>query len=439
MQRFSFKNLGANTYFLASKMASGLMLLPFLYSYFPTEDVTKWFAYYSIFVIIQIFDTGLISVSSRFLSYSPTMFCKSTSTLLTNSNSNNRYVYNKRIISVVALVYLVLALVGSFTILLTYTFIFSKGSENGLEMSFSELRIFVLMAGFFLFSNFFVSTLNAMGYYSYVQFLRGHAQWLGFLLAAICTIFGAEVFFVALVFHGTQILAGIFLASWFYRELRGHLFESWDERDGQIFKDMRKAIGQTFLGLFLIVGVQQLTGVFVSANYPPEVAAPYFLWLQVLKAGNTFARSPVYSQLPALYPVFHENESKNLRRLLWGLALGALFYLFVAILFPVLSSSIGGLFDIDLGQINATYVFLALYFFLELIGGCLVEIVTLWGIVLWGRAAVATLLVFVIGFFILNPFLAETSIPLSLSAAYVVGFLPVTWHGARKKFESAGF
>lgn len=406
-----------------SKIIANFALIPFFLIWFTPRDVVEWYSFVAIFAFISVFDAGLMSVGSRILRYESVRL--SEFSLSDKDGRSQPLVFAKNLLWRLASIYFFLSIMGSFLVWLAVMSIVFLGKQGNWEAGYIyEISVLCTLAGVTLFCNFFVCLSNARGQYSRVQLLRGIFQWISF----VCTLFVSNVsndaFFSALCFFGLQFIGLVFVAVNFF-STKGDFFvleaqELWITQT-VVFDAVKK----TFPGLFLIVGLQQILSVFVAENYESGDSLSFLLFMQILRALGTIARAPVYSQLPDLYNKAESFDFEVKRTLKIGIIFSNLFFLFgvvsVILVAPVLTSVFP---ELSVVRPDRVFFMLTLYFLLEFNGGCLVESLTVWRVVLWRRAALWTFCVFVVTFPPLIVFLDLFGIALSLVISYLFGFFP---------------
>lgn len=426
LNSYSYKNLGSNLYFLLSRSLTMILIIPVLTFKLTPEEMTEWFVYFSIFVVIQIFDSGLVSVATRILKYDPESLSRTLNRYDFDTRSQIQFSYLRKPTRLLMAAYGLLSIFGGLSVFTTYMVLSYFGnSPDAIESYAPKIGIMSALAGLSLFSNQYIVRMNAAGRYSIVQLVRGTTQWL--LLFSILVLLYAEIdiFFCALFYHGVNALSLAALGVYVKLKVPSYDEEISHSLYSLVKSELYTSVKKTFLGLLLIIGMQQLTGVYISENYSPEISASYFIFLQILRSGNTIGRSPLYSQLPNLYTLVHKDAAQTRLSLFRGMIFGITFYLVFATLAPlglVLLSWLGFLGEYE---VSALYWLLGIFLLLELIGGLMAESLTVWGIIIWSKAAFATLAVFALLFPFLEHQHGITGISVSLILSYVLGFYPI--------------
>lgn len=433
--KYSKTYLSSNIYFLLSRVLANLTLVPALVYLKDSTQVAEWYIYYSIFIVIQVFDSGLVSVGTRILSYNISAY----PTHNLKKSGDFRDFLLLELTSIRAMLqktYMSISLIGPPIVLSLYLALNFFGQGDPLVSNYEgKLTAFCLISGAFLYSNYFTVLLNAMGRYKFVQIYKGTTQWLSTALAVILLYFDNDIFFCALAYHMSHTTALLFLG-FFTSTSKSHIKDIPAFDSVKVSHEIMSAMRKTFLGLILISGLQQLTGVYITEIYGAEMAAIYFISLQILRVGNTLGRSPLYSQLPNLYRKANKEAEATKKILRQGFFYGILTYIFVAFFAPFALSVLALAGAASQYNVTSLYWLIAAFLFAELLGALIAESLTLWKKIIWQDAAVATLMIFISTVYIFEKNFGAHGIIIALTIAYSLGFIPVALFSAVKTLRT---
>lgn len=440
MTQFAKRNLFSNVYFLAAKTLSNLLLLPVLMASNSDEQLVAWFLVYSLVTFVTALDFGLVSVVTRVFSYSVSDFTKITEITILGARSRSPLFHDPFLRSKVHKLYLRVAMIASVFVTLIFILIALEARGGyATEQMMAALLCGGIASFFLLYVNFYIACLNAGGQYSSVQVYKG-TSYVGALFASYVSVFFMDLSasYVAIIFFFTVCIGHIPILFRFrcaFGTIDTILFDRSESHklNSYIFSSVVK----TALGNIVIIGLQQFMGLyFVTTRSANDVAA-FFTSLQVLRSINTFSRAPLYSQLPNVYDKVIVNETGTMSVLKRSACVGCIFFVSGVGLYAVLADYVFVNFPF-LNHFQLSYVFwaLAVYFLLELIGAFYVELHTVWGVILWTRVSLATLLLFFALVFLGAPIFGHHAVLWGATISYLLGFIPVAIYYSRKETKS---
>lgn len=420
---------------LFSRMASLLVVLPFVLRQFSEGDVSLYFLLFSAIAFQTMFASGLVSSFSRYVSYALAgANLEDLKGGLFYSGGVSGNVVSKEVIGLLRgtmrRVFLVSALVAFFSISLIGSVLLWKPIQFSSNATESWMAWAVIL---------FVSPVSFYGM-RFNAFLQGadeialEQRW-----AAIFGILATVTSVLILMMKGglfELIAANQFwlLVSYFrnrYLEKRiadriGYSKET-DRFDGALFMSLWPQTWRSIFGILILNGIVHASGFLYAQFIEPVKLAGYLLAVRLVTAISILSRPPFYSKIPVFNRLRAEGDIAELKRLAYRtMNISHILYLLGVICVALL----GGWF---LEVINSNTAFpeillwslLSLSFFLERFGAMHLQIYSTTNHIVWhtatgvsgGIALVLTLLF--IGYFDVYSF------PLAMIAGHLCYYATV--------------
>lgn len=205
--------------------------------------------------------------------------------------------------------------------------------------------------------------------------------------------------------------------------------------DGKTFAELWPSVWRSGLGVLLVAGVTQVSGIIYARLAPPADAASYILALNMLYAIAQFSQAPFYSKLPLLARLYAEGRLREQvkvaeRGMRWSYIIYAMAILLVGVLAQWLLERV---------HANASFVgnnlwaMMGLAMFFERVGAMHLQLYTTTNHVIWHIANGVTGVIYILGILLIYPLAGVMAFPL----AHLIGNLSFySWYSAVHSYKA---
>lgn len=426
---------------ILSRTLGMVLILPLVLSRLTTEEIALWYLFATLMGLQLILDMGFSATFSRIIAF--TMGgAKEIGDLRQGVAKKKSKVANwdgtERIYATMGWVYLWLGCAWFLISLLlggwaSVHFISKLGSPSegwialGLVVISSALRLYGARYSSYLLGLNKVALLRRWETWVWLSMLLGNTLVLffdgGLLLLVVCT----QGFIVLGVLVNRQL-------SFLAEEKRVQFFRQ-KKLDKKILSEIWPSVWRSGIGIFMIAGLVQGSGIVYARLASPEEVASYLLALNLIRVLAQFAQAPFYSKLPLLSRLRAEGETEEQVRLAKKGMLLSYWVLIAGIIFiGVAGEYLLGVLDGNISFVDQRlWVLLGCAAFLERYGAMHIQLYSTTNHIVWHIANGVTGVIFLICVVPLYYLLGVYAIPISQIISNLSFY---DWYSARKSYHT---
>jgi len=434
---------------LSAKSLGLILLLPLVLNKFEPADTVLWFLFFNIFAFQMLFDLGFSSSFIRIISYGVAGVEINNLDKIKDKKLNLDLGINwdtifaiekimQKIYKRISFIGIVFgSVIGS---LLLFTPI--DASTNPVE-SWLSWFIVLISSFFMLYSSQYSSFLQGLGKVAVVQ------RW-GMLSALLSIITTSMVLF----FNGTLLEAIAAYQFWvigsalLLRYLKRQIIQNHymgtkysDEELANVWKTVWSSAWRSGIGVFMSVGIIQLSGVIYSNLAPASKSVQYLFALQLIRAISSFSQAPFYSKIPIFSRLYASGKIEELK-VLAQKSMQKSFIVYI-----VGFGIIGLLGDMILNILHSKsqfpnsslWIVLSLGILVERYGAMHIQLYSVTNHIIWHKANGYSGVTMIILTFMLFPLFDIMSFALSIVIAYTFIYSPYATKFSYKEFKTSFF
>jgi O-antigen/teichoic acid export membrane protein len=431
---------------LAMRLASAIIVTPFILIFMPANEAAIWLLLQLIFGFNIVVSFGLQATYTRFISYAvggATIRQLAEGRPSIQPGTSGDFPASVPDIEALSRVTNTLCGVGFSTSIFS-ALIFSVGAGLASLRPIAELGHPAL--GWTALSVTVITTTLTVWGQTYISFLLGVGHVLALRRWELITGIGQTISILAAIWLGGGLLALVFVANaWLIFGVIRNAFLTRQYDIENIFKSARPSIDsvvwraawspQWRLGFAVLftAGVVQLSGIAAAQFLGPAALASYLFHLRLIQTVNNFSLPPLYNRLPQLSAHFAEGRDdlvRDIARRRMSLAYWSFCGAFLAIGF------IGGWFIKTFTHAgyqfsSALWAAFGLSFFMERVAGMNAQLVMLTNRVPY-LLNLTSGLIYLVVTFTLAPSLGEIAFPVGYLAGLTLASAPIVMFRAHR-------
>ena len=294
-----------------------IIILPFLLTRFPVEEIALWFLFLSIIGLRAIADLGMGVTFSRLIAYAmgglaDITLVKSIDHYRGNTGEGPNWQTMATICQTMQIIYRWLTLLVVFLVAIGGTLLLLRPISQVEDQPAAWLAWGVVMLAF------------AIGFYGnqYAAYLQGidevalFRRWEAVMM--VCTIISS----LAVLLLGGRLLAliavnqgwkvvNVLINRYLFLQKTAHINLNMKQNSGldrEVFNAIWPSAWRSGVGQFMSYGLTQLSGLLYAQVGSAADVASYALGLQFITAISGFARAPFYSRLPVMARLYSEGK-----------------------------------------------------------------------------------------------------------------------------------
>lgn len=425
----------------STRALSLFIVLPLILKNFTAAEVTLWYLFSSIIMLLSLADLGFKSTFSRIISFAvggaedvgiqkgkdPTIREISINWVLIEkicSNMNLIYIY------LTAFLLLLLTTIGTWSLIRPIS---AVSNQHEAWIAWGVVIISALIKFYGTVYQNYLEGLNKIAVIRRIESIMS----LGSIISSIVVLLlGGSLLELVLTFQIWSVLNTI--RNWFLARIveeKRYRFFKKQTFDIVLFRKIWKPAWRSGLSGFMSNGLTQLSGILYAQVGSPEIVAGYLLALRIVSQIKEISMAPFYSKIPMMARLRVEGNLKKLTQISQsGMFLGHIVFAVGVLGVAIFSESLLHVLDSNVSFVsNDFWGVLSIAFFVHRYGAMHMQLYLTTNHVISHIADGISGMLFIISSFILIKYIGLYAIPVGMLIGYL-GFY--SWYAAYHSLKS---